>query len=414
MHIRPPAWLIPVMFALGPTLAPASPGLPRLSLTTDDGADVTSKDVFAAGWLEVDPNGHADDWRARRRVQVRGRGNSTWLMPKRPYKVRLDEAHGLLGMAVNREWSLLANFADKSLLRNLLANHLGSRLVFDFTPKNQPVLLNLNGRDVGVYTLSEDINPSPGRLDLGANDPTGGYLLEIDQRRLNDYFETPRGIPYAIAEPRVPTPAQRTYIQDYVRAAEDALNSADFADPERGYAKFIDVPTFIDWYLVNEILKNSDAANYSSIYLHKRAGERLRMGPLWDFDLAAGNTDYTDALLPEGWWIRAQSPWFSRLFEDPRFVARVRARWTQLRDLGVDLAGIVEFIDRTAAELDEGQRLNFSIWPDLGRYVWPNAIVTGSYHGEVEYLKSWLITRMRWMDSHLRITSDEGIPTIDP
>ena len=378
-------------------------GLPRLVLTTDDHQDITSKEDDREATVAIDPGGSPASWRYTGRAVVRGRGNSTWLMPKRPYKIRLHAAASLCGMGADREWSLLANFADKSLMRNLLANHLGARLRLDFTPRNQSVLLNLNGREQGVYVLSEEINPGPHHLNLNAADVTGGYLLEIDQRRGNPYFTTDRGVAYAIAEPKHPSAAQRAFISGYVQDAERALYGADFTDPRRGYAPFVDLPSFVDWYLVNEIMKNSDAANFSSIYLHKNAGQPLRMGPLWDFDLSAGNTDYTDALLPEGWWIRTQSSWFKRLFEDPRFAAAVRARWAELPALGIDLDGVARFIDRTAGELDSAQALNFSIWKFLDVYVWPNAIVTGSYGGEVEYLKSWLITRMRWMDSHLRI-----------
>jgi len=186
-----------------------------------------------------------------------------------------------------------------------------------------------------------------------------------------------------------------------VHSLEDALFAKDFADPDRGYAAYLDVDSVIDWYLVNEITKNQDAGNFSSIYFHKGAGDKLKMGPLWDFDLAAGNVNYSDAQWPEGWWVRRGSPWLTRLFQDPAFTARVTERFDRLANLAADEVAVTKFIDQTATDLEAVQTANFEIWPILKKYVWPNSVVTGSYAGEVAYLSAWLRTRYAWLRAEL-------------
>jgi hypothetical protein len=129
--------------------------------------------------------------------------------------------------------------------------------------------------------------------------------------------------------------------------------------------------------------------------MYKPRGGKLHMGPLWDFDIAAGNIDYDAAWGMTGWWIR-DAPWFSRLFEDPAFVARVREMWNEAR--GDQLTAMLASIRTRAAEMQQSQLNNFQRWPILEMYVWPNYRIPGSYGGEIDYVESWLTTRIAWMD----------------
>src|SRR5690606_2547891 len=157
--------------------------------------------------------------------------------------------------------------------------------------------------------------------DIGSEMITGGYLVELDKREDEDYIVKTdrRKLPFAIKSPDDVTAEQYNYIKGYLIATENAIYAENFADPVDGYAKYIQVESFINWFLVQELVKNQDAQSYSSIYYYKDRNGKLGMGPLWDFDLSMGNVDYSVAVNPLGWWIR-HGPWFVELFKDPAFV----------------------------------------------------------------------------------------------
>jgi hypothetical protein len=145
------------------------------------------------------------------------------------------------------------------------------------------------------------------------------------------------------------------------------------------------------------LVKNVDGQSYSSIFYYKDINGKLGMGPVWDFDIAAGNSNDGDMANPTGWWIK-DSEWFYRLYQDPAFKTRVRDRWEKLKP---SLPAILLNIEENAADLHLSQKRNFATWDILNTYVWPNAEVAGTYLGEVEYLKSWLELRINWMDLNL-------------
>ena len=168
---------------------------------------------------------------------------------------------------------------------------------------------------------------------------------------------------------------------------------------ERGYAAYFDVPSVVDYYILNELFKNVDANLRRSTFVYKPRGGKLTFGPIWDYDLAMGNVDYSDAAFPTGWHVR-KAPWYARLFEDPAFDARVRARWRQLRDEGT-LSWVEGQVWDRARALSRVQEQNFERWQILGWYVWPNRVVTGSYQGEIMAVQNWLASRISWMDGQL-------------
>ena len=302
---------------------------------------------------------------------------------------------------------LLANHSDKTLLRNALALDLGTRMGFPWTPRSAFVEVYLNDRYDGVYQLVENIRVASDRVnideleetDVAADIITGGYLLEVDFREDGHTIHSAiDDLPIVFQSPEEPEPAQEDYIEGYINQFEAVLHSSTFADPTTGYAAFIDVDSFVRWYLVNEVFRNVDANMRSSCWMYKPRGGKLFMGPLWDFDLAAGNANYANAFRTEGWHIRT-APWFSRLFEDPAFAARVRLVWNEIK---IDeLPAMFEAIATRSASLQQPQLNNFERWPILEMYVWPNYAIPGSYAGEIDYLRSWLTARVAWMDAQL-------------
>lgn len=396
-----------------PNFAPATMNLPVFEITTDNAAPINSEVDYVSGSINITPQPSSSDPAFSATMQIRGHGNTTWSLPKKPYKVKLDSKAGLLGMAAGKDWVLLANYDDKSLLRDQVAFEVGRRAGMAWTPNSRFVEVFLNGQYQGNYQLTEEIKIDKNRVNIPEMDDTdnsgksvtGGYLLEVDSRDDPDdiLFPTSRGVIFDLHDPDPATPQQLTYIQNYIQQTEDVLYSANFTDPSTGYLQYLDQDSYIDWYLVNELFKNNDAVFWSSCWLYKERSGKIFMGPVWDFDIGAGNINYNGNNDPTGWWLRSNpltyTQWTKRLFDDPAFAAAVAVRWKQLKTTQFDT--LSAYIDQNAAALEQSQQNNFQRWPILGQYVPPNAEVAGSYQGEVNYLKSWLTQRIAWMDSQL-------------
>jgi hypothetical protein len=253
----------------------------------------------------------------------------------------------------------------------------------------------MNEEYIGTYQVTDQVEESSSRLDVGDD----GYVLEIDQQSRLDpddvFFKSPKNILFAIKDPDLKTgDEQYNYIKDYVSQAETVLFSNYFMDPDSGYAKYLDIPSFVDWYLINEIAKNNDAIFFSSVYMHLKRGEKLKMGAIWDFDLAFGDINYNNNQDPTGFYISKKTPWIIRLFKDSAFVAQVKERFTYFdgkRD------SILSFINTEATALQWSALENNNKWKVLYANVWPNYAVFGSYNNEVTYLKNWFNTRMDWL-----------------
>lgn len=398
---------------LPPPLAVSAPArFPTLVVNTASAAPVTSRETYVGGaWTLIGPDSVLIK---QGTLDIRGRGNSTWTMPKKPYRLRLTSSTELLGMPANRHWALLANYADKTLLRNDLVFGLARRMGWSYVPRAQFVHLQLNGRYDGVYQLAEHIRVEANRVDIpelrigdtSATTITGGYLLEVDQTYDEDFcWNTPRAaMPVCAKSPetlrRPGWEKQQAYITSYLRETEDALFGPDFADLTSGYAAYIDVASAVDYFLLNELVKNVDGNMRRSTFLTKPRGGKLYFGPLWDYDLTIGNVNYDGGDATAGWQIRS-SPWYARLWQDPAFVQRVKLRWQQIRNDGT-LSGWRSSILARWDYMSVEQRRNFERWPILTTWVWPNRVVPGSYDGEMAALQAWLSARTNWLDEQLK------------
>jgi len=366
-------------------------GLPIINLTTQ--TDITSKEEYVLGTFEL------DGWREFDSIEpinmkIKGRGNSTWFThPKKPYQMKLESSHSLFGIEEDKTWLFLAEYSDKTLLRNKLAFIMGSLSNLSWTPKGQFAEVVINGNHRGIYHITEKVEDGANRVDIGDT----GFLLEIDQPDRLDAddvsFNTNTYL-INIKEPKLEEGDEKyQLISSHINEFENVLFSSDFANPVTGYPAYIDIDSFIDWFLINEIAKNTDAQWYSSIYLHYVPGNKITMGPLWDFDLGFGNVDYADSRYPEGWWVRWNT-WISRLLEDPAFVSRVKER---MAFFSSKQSYLLSEIDFWADKLNLSQSENDAIWQTMGVYVWPNPKVYETYEEEVSALKSWFQLRMAWL-----------------
>ena len=307
---------------------PALTDLPVLRINTKDAAPIVSKEIFVdATYVLTNPM--IPDQTTTLNGKIRGRGHSTWGQPKNPYKVQFNndasfaQIPDVLGMKKQRNWALLADYFDRSLMRNKLVFSLGNSSVFSdgikWTPSGQHVEVYLNDAYVGVYLLTEDIRIDPARLDIkkmsssaAVNDVDGGYIVEVDVRLdcfndgvINLQHRTPKGLPVCEDTPDEGsiTQNQLAYIMNLLDSVEQDLFGPKKMDQ-------INPVSFADWYLIQELFRNNDAAFVTSDYMWKDtaaaanpADRLLNMGPLWDFDLSAGNMNLNDNWKTEGCWV---------------------------------------------------------------------------------------------------------------
>lgn len=349
--------------------------------------------------------------------KIRGRGHSTWNWAKKPYKIKLDEAAPLLGLEKNRDWILLANYSDKSFLRNTVAYTMGKTLEgLDWTPTQYPVDLFVNGEYRGVYTLGEHMEAGDGRveIDKDSDDVDTGYLLEIggsddDDERGVDFFGTTRGLADYIVikspEKEEVTAEQMAFIEDYCNKAEDAIVSGE------GYEEYIDIDSFCDWIIIHELTYNLDSCFRRSCYITKDKGGKLKMGPIWDFDLAFGNCN-ADNQSYNDWATVGDSysydstytvvNWCNYLMDDQNFRSKLRERWFEVRD-GL-LSAAEDCIDYYGDKIYASQEENFKVWDIWGTRAgyqsWRNADYE-TYELQLQYLRDFLQMRSAWIDENI-------------
>ena len=387
--------------------------IPRVYLTTQGQAPVVDKENYVPGTIRVlDPScTFADTAVFEAPMKIRGRGNSTWGMPKKPYKIKLEEKQSILGMPKDKEWCVLANYADKSLLRNILSMEISRRLGFRWTPRMVSVELWFNGAYQGVYSFSEHKKVSKDRVNIdvataennSGEGLTGGFYLEFENETIDEpcWFKTDRyGVTLMFHEPEQPTAEQQAWMRQYLNDFETTLWSLGHTD--RGptnYADYIDVRSFVNYYILEELAKNPDANFRKSTFLTKERGKKAEIYHVWDFDLTFGNCNYWgNGLLPRDFLLK-NLVWYDRLFNKDRdWVEAVKARWNEMYD---SLATIPEYIDEQVKLLDGSQERNFQRWQILGVYVWPNAVWYNSYEEEIEYLKTFYLQRLYWLNEEI-------------
>lgn len=387
--------------------------IPKVYLYTDGQARITSKEDYVPGSIRIeDPSCAFSDVRVMEsRMNIRGRGNTTWGMPKKPYKIKLEEKEAVLGMKKDKEWALLANYDDKTLLRNIMAMEISRRLGFSWTPGMVSAEVWLNGEYQGVYSFAEHKKVSKNRVNIDVATPennsgeglTGGYYMEFENESINEptYFKTTRyGVTLMLHEPEIPTPEQLSWLVNYIESFENTLYALGHDD--RGptnYADYIDVNSFVNYYILEELAKDPDANFRKSTFLTKEKGKKLELYHVWDFDITFGNCNYWGNGLIPGGFVLKDCVWYNRLFgKDRTWIEAVQKRWKEVYPL---LETIPLYIDEQVRLLDGAQDRNFSRWPILGQYVWPNAVWYGTYQEEISYLKDFYLDRLSWLDAEI-------------
>lgn len=394
--------------------------LPVVRLETEGGAEIVSKEVYVNGSVMFgDPDMiYSEVAGLSSQMRIKGRGNTTWTMPKKPWKVKLDEKKSPFGMPKSKDWILLANYSDKTLLRNMAAMEMSRICGMEWTPVMKSVSVYLNSQYQGVYTICEQKEVGKNKVDIspvapeetGASAIQGDYYLEVDCNLDGPcHFTTGKGIPIVFSDPETPSDIQKKHVMDYFTEFENALYSDEFKDPDTGYRHYIDLKSFIDYYIIAELAKNIDGNTRKSMFLVKTK-DGIRIPHIWDYDLAFGNCNYFDYFAgatngPEGWFVRYYTEkgrddgWYGRMFQDPYFRESLKTRWSEVYD---SLKTIPAFVDKGVKDLYGEQKANFERWPVIGVWIWPNLIVGRSYEEEVRHLKDYYTQRLQWMDRSIK------------
>ncbi len=386
------------------------------------------------GWWNTDENGKT--------IEMRGRGNSTWGLPKKPFRMKFPEKFSPIGLdhAKAKSWVLLSQDMDKSLIRTHIAFEY-SRLLFNaaegyhdpkavlFTAASKYVNLyytgdyyysdsgrteHLEGEYMGVYQMSDQVERAEGRIAVdklddksSSDDISGGYIVETDIHEGN-FYSAVKGIKMTYKYPKDDEckPEQYAYISDFIGKAEQALYASNYKDPQNGWRKWFDEKTLADFIIIKEL--TGDLDGYTSTYLYKRRGvDKFFFGPIWDCDKGWNNdkrvphSQYRPLLnlmIHAGFWMPpyVENDWFWRFWSDETFRAFVRERWAARRDELIALTN--RELDRMSAAMTKAVEANFTVWPFYYQYSNEANMPARTYAEEIERIRTLTAERALMLD----------------
>lgn len=366
--------------------------LPILYIVTDNNRRISKKESY------VGANYILDEFYGK--CKIRGHGNTTWVtreLYKKPYLLNLDKPAPLAGLQSGKKWILMANTADKSLLRNFYAENLAKNVWnnFKWTPSSRFITLIVNGKYSGLYELTEKVEMENGRLAEVCG--VGSFLACVNSRMDKEYnFISDNGVKFSI---RSPEAKKYVYVSWHkiLQSFEDKIYSGlDWTDSELG--KYLDLDSFVDWFLINDFSKNHDARFQASCFMYYNSvSQKLHMGPAWDFDLAFGNIAWDNCEETDGFWVCTNS-WYEQLWKLEKFRKSVKKRWNEKKQF---LASSDEWLEQQSLLLKNAIDLNNRIYPAFGKRQWPHTKGwkdRKSHKMEIEYFSNWLKNRYAWYD----------------
>ena len=383
--------------------------LPTVAINTANAQEVTSKEYEISSTVYIiSENG--TNLLAASSTGIRGRGNASWNFPKKPYRLKFSEKQSPLGAPASaKKWTLISNYGDKTLLRNILAFEVSRRVGQSYTPFCHPVDVVMNGEYRGCYQLCDQVEAAPGRVEASK-----GYLIEIDAYANGEdvYFYSDKGTPVTVKHPDEDdiTDTQFNFIKNFFNQMETAAASNDFTNKNTGYRKYLDLDSFLRNFIVGEFGGNTDT--FWSVYMYKDASDgKLYTGPAWDYDLGFENDNRTYPINNLNDYIYCTrgslaggyiGTLVTRIVKnDPEAKKRLIEIWEQALNEG-NLDDLNSFVDETAAMLQESQELNFKRWKILNEYVHQNFQALGSYNAEVNTVKTYINGRLSKFDQLVR------------
>ncbi len=372
-----------------------------------------------AGELNYVDN-HPTDYNGQIAIEIRGESSQFFEKKNYAFETQTEDGENnnvsLLGMPAENDWILHGPYSDKSLIRNALSFEMGNDIM-EYASRTRFCELIINDDYRGVYLLMEKIKQDDSRVDIATLLPedtegdelTGGYIIEIDRDNLDLeedgwYSSFPLYPFYTYHDPGYDQlmPEQKAYIQEWIYNFELAMNLSSY---ESTYQNYLDVESFIDYFLINELTKHIDAFKLS-FYMYKQKdsdGGKLHMGPVWDFNLGYSNFDFACDPDPEGWIYpcTAWPFWVDKLIGIEAVQDQMFCRWQQLREDKLETEFLMSRIDSLVDYIGPAANRNFNRFDVLGNYVWPNVFIGETYDEEVNYLRDWLDQRLFWMDQNM-------------
>lgn len=436
-----------------------SSNLPILVIDTqgqtirDEPKIVASLKIIDNGTGKINRPTDAPSFQSKIGIELRG-STSQDLFPKKPFGFELRDTSGLegisasiLGWSSEEDFVLNATYNDKTLLREVVVYDFYHRMTRQYATPYRFCEVLLNGNYQGIYILMEKIKRDKGRVNISKLEPkddsgdalTGGYILKVDKTTgsASDFWNSSY-LPQPVLKPALKVPIQVEYpkkgdltsnqfgyIQKYMSDFEKAIHDDTYTGSEKAYNRYIDVNSWVDYLLINELGRNVDAYRLSTFLYKDREskGGKLFMGPIWDFNLTFGNADYCDGEKYQGWSFDFnttcpddyfQMPfWWKKLLADEAFATQVRQRYTALRQGVLQTQNLHRYIDSTALVIQDARVRNFQRWPVMGQKLWPNYFVGKTYEEEVNYLKGWITNRLNWMDASM-MDINNTITALDP
>ena len=371
-------------------------GLPYISIETANGKEVTDKTNLRDASIRIMEDPDNQEFAVSMNCGINGHGNSTWTdSPKKPYAIKFNKKTSLFSLPKGKSWILVANYFDKTMVRNSAAMYLSSISSAPYTPRFQFVELILNGKHRGTYQLFEKVNDSKERLNLHGND----FLLEVDNHpREKDVYITLESLPKPV---KIHSPdninendTNYNYIKTVLEDIEKTLFSENFLDEEEGYKKYIDIDALVEWFVVTEITENS--SNRVNWYMTYERNGKLKMGPFWDYDLAFGNSlwvlaaNNTDQL-----WMTSVT-WFKQFMKNPEFKRKVKERFNYFYSHKADL---LNTMDENAQKIKPSAMINNDLWDIFECNSCSSENIGELYDNEVSQMIEWTDARIEWLKS---------------
>ena len=384
--------------------------LPTVIINTENAQEIVSKEnEISSNVYIISENG--TNLLSTSETGVRGRGNASWdQFPKKPYRLKFKSKQSPLGAPASaKKWTLISNYSDKSLMRNILAFEASRRFGQAYTPYCHPVDVIVNGEYRGCYQLCDQVEAAEGRVP--AKD---GYLIEIDAYAWKEVsaFWSWKGTPVTIKHPDEDdiTDAQRNHIESFFNQMESAALGADFTDPEKGYRKYLDLESFLRNLLVGDFCGNTDLL--WSVYMYKDAADgKLYTGPTWDHDLSFdndyrshpinNNNDFIFLTVPSPASDAVREMTRKIVKDDPQAKQMLAELWAEAYENG-SLKTLPDYLDQTYLLLQESQELNFKRWKILNQTVHMNFQALGSYEAEVQFVKKCIEERLVRFDQYVK------------
>ena len=370
--------------------------IPRLVIETEHFQQIRDRETQIPARLQIyGENGPESEILD---LTVRGRGNSSFTgMPKWSIKLKFNKKQEMLGMPKDKEWALIANSADKTLLKNFITYKLAWWLGDEYSPRSEFVELYLNRKYMGVYLLTETVKVGSHRVDI--SDDEFSYLLELGstERDGETHVITKRGTNFNVKYPKEPTDSAMSILRKHLIDWEFYLYH-DEVEREKPLDFWLDEADYLRYYWIQELSKNFDGAFRRSIYLTWERHKPFKLGPVWDFDVAYGNWEIDSLRQPHGWYVR-NSEWNKQIHNIPSFSNKVNDYWIKNQPFFKTLPDSIKKYGNILRPATENE---FRRWPVLENTEnWTYKEAYGTYDEALDSLNSWIMQRIQWIDHQI-------------